>query len=182
MTRQAYTSNWDGLVQGYGTRTTDNNVAAVTSERGSVKTLVMEISGKDAASSWAANTTQQAVQSNAVRIPRGSLIKSATFQTVVPFTSDGAATLSIGTYSATDMVTGDVVAGITSATGLSAIDGIGETVVAAGTLVNSTIPVGATSHTDVIIGFNYGAAAFTAGKGILTVQYIEPSSGNVIAA
>lgn len=178
MSRQSTWTNPDGLVVGYGTHSKDNDVAAVTSERGSVKTLVMEINGTSVPSAWAAAN----VQPQGVIIPRGSLIKRSTFQTVVAFTSGGAATLSIGTYGGTAFTTTDVTTGIDATVALTAIDAIGETVVNDGTLVGGTIPVGATADTDVVVGYNYGTAAFTAGKGILTVEYIEPSGGNTIAA
>lgn len=178
MSRGSTWTNSDGLVVGYGTHTKDNDVAAVTSERGSVKTLVMEINGTSVPTSWAAAN----VSPQAVVIPRGSIITKSTFQVVVPFTSGGAATLSIGTYGGTAYTTTDVAAGIDSAIALTAIDAIGETVQNDGTLVAGTIAVGATADTECVVGYTYGTAAFTAGKGVLTVQYIEPSGGNTIAA
>jgi hypothetical protein len=179
MARQA-TSTFDGLVVGYGTHTADDGVPAVTSEKGSVKTMVLEILGTSVPTAWAAAN----VSPQAATIPRGSIIHKSTFETVVPFTSGGAATLSIGTYGGAAFTTTDVVAGIDSAVAITAIDAIGETVQNDGTLVAGTISVGATADSACVIGYTYGTAAFTAGKGILTVQYSTPSgsSGGSIAS
>lgn len=178
MSRGSTWTNSDGLVVGFGAHSKDNDIAAVTSERGSVKTLVLEINGTDVPSSWAAAN----VKPQGVVIPRGAIITKSTFEVVVAFTSGGGATLSIGTYGGTAYTTTDVAAGIDSAIALTAIDTIGETVQNDGTLVGGTVPVGGTADTECVIGFTYGTAAFTAGKGILTVQYIEPALGNTIAA
>ncbi len=178
MSRSSTWSNSDGLAVGFGTHTKDNDVSAVTSERGSVKTVVMEINGTSVPSTWAAAN----VQPQGVLIPRGSIIVDATFQVVTAFTSGGAATLNIGTYGGAAFTTADDIDGIDAAVAVAAIDAIGETVQCDGALVNTTVAVGATADTDVVLGYNYGTAAYTAGKGILTVMYIEPSGGNTIAA
>lgn len=180
MSRASTWTNSDGLVVGFGTHTKDNDVAAVTSEKNSVKTLVLEINGTSVPSSWAAANV--AAQAQAALIKRGSIIHRATFETVVAFTSGGAGTLNIGTYGGAALTTADDADGIDATVALTAMDAIGETVICDGALVGGTVPVGATSDSDVMIGFTYGTAALTAGKGILTIQYTEPSGGNTIAA
>lgn len=179
MSRASTWTNSDGLVVGFGTHTKDNDVAAVTSERGSVKTLVLEINGTSVPSSWAAANV--AAQAQAVLIKRGAIIHRATFETVVAFTGSSS-TLNIGTYGGAAFTTADDADGIDATIALTAMDAIGETVICDGALVGGTVPVGATSDSDVMIGFTYGTAALTAGKGILTIQYTEPSGGNTIAA
>lgn len=180
MPRQNTWTNSDGLVVGFGTHTSDNNVPAVTSEVGAVKTLTVLVTGTSIES--AASITAASFPPQAASIKRGSLIKRASFQTVVAFTSGGAATLNIGTYKTNTPATVDVAGGISSALAITTIDAIGENVNCAGTLVNAAIPVGATSDSDVQIVFGYGTAAFTAGSGILTVEYVEPNFGRTIAA
>lgn len=179
MPRQNTWTNQDGLVVGFGTHTSDNAVPAVTSEVGAVKTMTMLVTGT--AIEAAASLTAASLHPQGAFIKRGSIIQRAKFETVVPFTG-ASSTLNIGTYKVGTIATVDVAAGIASALALTAIDAIGETVVCAGTLVNGTIPVGATSDSDVEIVFGYGTAAFTAGSGILTVEYIEPNFNKAINA
>lgn len=172
MPRERTYTNADGLILGYGTHTPDNAVPAVAAERGVRKTMEMLITGTELELTTA---TAASLHPQGAIIKRGSLIKNATFTPTVAFTSGGAATLTIGTYKVGTIGTVDVAAGITSATAITAIDAIGETVVCAGTLVNGTIAVGATSDSDVEIVAIAGTAAFTAGKGILVIEYIEPN-------
>lgn len=179
MARGSTWTNSDGLVVGFGAHTKDNDIPVVTSGGGSVKTMVMQIIGVDLPDTYAATDT--APQS--ARIKRGSTIVDAVFVVDVAFTSGGAATLDIGTWSigkATEVV--DVANGIDAAVALTAIDAVGKTVQCDGTLVNGTIPVGATCDSDVVIAPSYNTAAFTAGKGTLTIQYIEPAFTDPLAA
>jgi hypothetical protein len=176
MPRQNTWVNSDGLVVGFGTHSSDNMVPAVTSEKGAVKTMQMLIVGTQVPSSWTSST----VPPQAAQIKRGSYIQRAKLVVQQVFTSGGAATLSIGTYSPT--ATTDVAAGLLSAAALTTIDAVGEVSVLAGTLVNGTIAVGATSDSDVIILPIFGTAAFTAGRAVLTVEYVEPDYNLTIAA
>lgn len=178
MPREQTWTNKDGLIVGFGTHTADNNVPAVTSEVGAVKTMQMLITGTLLGSTASAT----GIPPQSVRIKRGSIIQASKFVVQTPFTSGGSATLTIGTYKADDVSTVDDDDGIDATIALTAIDAAGETVVNDGALVNGTVPVGATSDSDVQIVAHYGTAAFTAGVGILTITYIEPSYNLSIAA
>jgi len=170
MPRQNTWTNSDGLVVGFGTHTPDNAVPGVVAERGSRKTVSFLITGTELELTTA---TAASLNNQGVVLKRGSLIKSATIVPTVAFTGSSS-TLTIGTYKVNDIGTVDVAAGIDSAVALTAIDAIGETVICDGTLVNGTIAVGATSNSDVQIVCIAGTAAFTAGKAIVTIEYIEP--------
>ncbi len=176
MPRERTWSNNDGLVVGFGTHTEDNRVPAVTAERGSgLKTLKVFIVGtalEDVGSVTAASFYPQSA-----RLKRGARIRSAHFQVHEVFTSGGAATLTIGTYKAQTPGTVDDQDGIDATVAIAAINGIGEIVVCDGALVNGTIPVGATSDSDVEIVATRATAAFTAGTGTLTIEYEEPTNG-----
>lgn len=178
MPRQNTWTNSDGLVVGFGTHSSDNNVPAVVSEAGSVKVLTVLVTGTSIEAS--ASITAASFPPQAAIIKRGAIIQRAKFVTVVPFTGSSS-TLNIGTYAVNTPGTVDDLDGIDATIALTAIDAIGETVVCDGALVNGTVGVGATSNSDVQIVFGYGTAAFTAGSGILTVEYIEPSFGRTIA-
>lgn len=170
MARGATWTNSDGLVVGFGTHSSDNTVSAVT-EDSAVKTLVVQITGTELVDTFAATN----IKPQDATIKRGSVIRAATLLVTEAFTSGGAATLDIGTWSkgkATEVV--DVAAGILSGAAITTIDAIGEVSRCGGTLVASTISCGATSDSDVVIAPSWGTAAFTAGKATLTIEYIEP--------
>lgn len=181
MPREQVWRNKDGLVVGFGTHTHDNRVPGVTAEKGTpVKVAKFTIVGT--AIEQAGSLTVASFYPQQTILRRGARIQRAVFQVVTPFTSGGAATLSLGTYKYDPTnqaaVVVDVAAGIHSAAALTTIDAIGEILICTGTLVNATIPVGATSDTDVVIAPSWGTAAFTAGEGILVVEYVEPGEGN----
>lgn len=176
MSRGSTWTNPDGLVVGFGTHSVDDAVPGVTGT-GNTKIYSMEVVGTDLVDTIAlANIAPQAA-----RIPRGSLIKSATFQVVEAFTSGGAATLDLGTFG-TSVV--DVADGIDADIALAAINAIGEIVVCNGALVGGTVPAGATANEDVFLTASYETAVFTAGKGILKVEVVLPdgSAGASLAA
>lgn len=179
MSRNSTWTNADGLVVGFGTHTVDNGVPSVTAGRGSVKTMTFKFNGIDLVTTGSVVAGTQLPQSAVIR--RGSIIQRAKLQTVVAFTSGGAATLSIGTFKDGAAGTVDVAAGISSALAITTIDAVGETVVCAGTLVNGTIPLGATSDSDVVVIPSWGTAAFTAGSAVLTIEYIEPQYDATLA-
>lgn len=179
MSRQSSWTNPDGLVVGYGPHSSDNDVPAVTSNETAVKVMTVMITGKALEAS--ASLTAASLHPNAAVIKRGSIIQRAKFETVVPF-AGASSTLNIGTYKAGVIGTVDVAAGIDATVAIAAMDAIGEIVVCDGTLVNGVIPCGATSDSDVEIVAGYGTAPFTAGVGILTVEYIEPMYNRAINA
>lgn len=179
MARGSTWTNSDGLQVPFGKHTADNSVPAVTAADGGVKVMVMEIVGTELVDTYAATNTNPA----APVIRRGSAILSAKLQVTEAFTSGGAATLDIGTWSkglATEVV--DDADGIDVAIAITAIDAIGDVVVCDGALVNGVVPVGATANGDCVLAPSYNTAAFTAGKALLIVQYVEPMYSADVAA
>lgn len=110
------------------------------------------------------------VLDDTVRIPNGVLLTSAEFETVVPFTSGGAATLDLGFYD-TDRTTAYDADGIDVAIALTAIDAVGETVTCDGALINTILA----NNTPNLITATVGTANFTAGRGKLRLRYFVPS-------
>lgn len=186
MARGATWTNSDGLVVGFGTHTEDNNVQGVYKGANGEVTVVQEIILADLPDTFAATN----VNPQDVRIPRGSVIKSAFLQTVVAPTGTG--TLDIGTWGvglATEVVddADGIVADATTAEMGVAGEGIlldGPMIADAATAASTIATVGATSNSDVVIAASYETAAFTAGKVKLHLTYIPPtgSAGRTIAA
>lgn len=176
MPRERTWSNSDGLVVGFGTHTEDNRVPGVTAEKGTpykvAKAFLVATTLEDVGSVTAASFYPQSI-----RLKRGSRITRAHFQVHEVFVSAGGGTLTIGTYRAQTPGTVDDQDGIDATIAVAAINAIGEIVVCDGALVNGTVPVGATSDSDVEIVFTRATAAFTAGTGTLTVEYVEPNDG-----
>jgi len=100
-------------------------------------------------------------------IPANAVILSSHFVVDTPFTSGGAATLSIGLYdSSGSAIDAD---GIDATIALAALaDDL--VVVNDGALADGTQNVGAA---DAYVGFIYGTAVHTAGSGKLVIEYIE---------
>ena len=175
MSRNA-THTFDGLVVGYGTHSTDNDVMAVTGDSGTIRTYVIEMPDAELLEDTDIVTTASLPQQSVV-IPRGSYITSAVFSVTVGFTSGGSATLDIGTYEAggDGSSTGDDVAdGIDADIALSAMNEIGDVVTCNGVLVAGALPVGKVSDSDVIVVFGFEEAVFTAGAGVLTLVVVVP--------
>ena len=183
MSRGNTWSNSDGLVVGFGTHSEDNEVAAVLSSNGGRVVLQREIVGVNLSDTYSATdfVPQEVV------IPRGSRIIRASFQVVLAFTSGGAATLDIGVFTkglATDVV--DDADGLVADMSIAELTSIGEVHVLDGALIAASgqTAVGATGLGDCVIAPSYETAVYTAGKGILTVEYQVPSlsAGRTIAA
>lgn len=182
MARGQTWSNQDGLVVGFGTHTEDNDVAAKASAMGR-EVLTVEINGVDLSDTYSATDFKP----QDVIIPRGSRIIRASFQVLLAFTSGGAATLDVGTFTkglATDVV--DDADGLVADMSIAELTSIGEVHILDGALVGASgqTAVGATGLGDVVIAPSYETAVFTAGRGILTVEYQIPSgrAGRTIAA
>lgn len=105
-----------------------------------------------------------------VRIPNGLLLRSASFQVIVPFTSGGAATLDLGLYDM-DRTTAYDADGIDAAIALTAIDTVGETVTCDGALIGTILA----NDTPSLISATVGTANYTAGRGVLTLQFFKPT-------
>jgi hypothetical protein len=177
MARGATWTNSDGLVVGFGTHTVDNDIPVVTAGAGAVKTLIMEITGVDTVDT----ITAADIPPQSARIRRGSTILSATLVTTVAWT--GAGTLDIGTWGvglATEVV--DDADGIDVDIDIdAALAAVGDTVQCNGALVNGAVTVGETSNSDCVITASWETAVPTAGKAVLTVQYIEPQYDATLA-
>ena len=174
MSRNSTWTNPDGLVVGFGPHSKDDIVPRVIAGPGHVKTLIMEITGASLTATAPAITD---FPPQASKIKRGSRIISAAFVPTATFVG-ATAVLNIGTYRDTSDVTvfADAANGImTAANGAVANLALGAVQVCSGTLVNTSIVAGATADTDVYIGAFSTVAAFTAGIGILTITYIEPT-------
>ncbi len=181
MSRDTLWTNQDGLRVGFGTHSQDNDVLAVV-EGGTVKQYTIELPDATLLEDTDAITVAGSIPPQSVLIPRGSVLKSATFSVTDIFTSGGAATLDIGFYSAAAVV--DDANGIDVDLALTVIDAIGDIVVCDGALVGGVVPLGATSNSDVVVVFGFEAAVYTAGAGVLTLEVIVPhgAQGRVLAA
>jgi len=178
MARGSTWTNSDGLQVPFGTHTADNNVPAVTAADGGVKVMVVEIQGTLLPDVYAATDTNPA----APTIRRGSSILSAKFMVTEAFVG-ATGVLDIGLWSkglATEVV--DDADGIDAAIAVTAIDAVGDVVQCDGALVAGVTAVGATANGDCVIAPSYSTAAFTAGKGLLIVQYVEPMFSADVAA
>lgn len=108
-----------------------------------------------------------------VRVPNGALLTDATIEVSEPFTSGGAATLTLGFHNA-DGTAYDA-DGIAVALALTSLDTVGETTVAAGALVNTILnnPTKKYSYHTATVG----VANYTAGKAKLRLKYFVPHGG-----
>lgn len=125
------------------------------------QTLVVKITGTSVPS------TAATPEANDAFIPAGSYIKNAWLVVDEAFTSGGAATLTLGTYTAAGAaIDAD---GIDAAIALTVIDAAGDVVANDGAQVGGLVTVGAANaYVEAI----YGTAAFTAGSAKLYVEYI----------
>lgn len=171
MSRDAYWTNSDGLVVGFGTRKVSGNQAAVVNSADGMLEVVLPIIGtqlEDTDSVTAASVTGQGAS-----IPRGAILERATLHVHEAFTSGGAATLDLGCYDADNSaITADDADGIDVDIALTAIDAVGDFIVCDGALVGAA--VGATSNSDVTLVAAYQTAAFTAGKATLVCRFQLP--------
>ena len=178
MARGATWTNSDGLVVPFGAHTDDNHIPAVTAVGGAVKQMVVEIVGTRLVDTYAATNTDPA----APVIRRGSAIINARLMVTEAFVG-ATATLDLGLWSkglATEVV--DDADGIDAAIAVTAIDAIGDVVICDGAVVAGVVAVGATANGDCVIAPSYNTAAFTAGKALLIVNYIEPMYSDSVAA
>jgi hypothetical protein len=172
MSRAATWVNSDGLTVGFGTHSDDNDVAAVDSGRGKIKTMTVEITGTDLVNTPVDTTFPP----QAAQIPEGSRILRAHLTATSAWTGTG--TLNIGTWGRGDLTTPalDDVDGIDQTVDIDvALAAVGDTVACNGALVGGAVSVGETSNSDCIISYQWATAVPTAGTAELTVEYLEPS-------
>jgi len=173
MSRDATWSNKDGLVVGFGAHSDDSEVAAVVSSANGRVVVQREIVGVNLVNTYSA--TQFLPQEHV--IPRGSVIIRATLQVLVAFTSLDAATLDIGLFTkglATDVV--DVADGLVADMSIAELTSIGEVHILDGAQIGTSgqTAVGYTGLGDCVIAPSWEAFVHTAGKALLTVEYIPP--------
>jgi hypothetical protein len=176
MSRGSTWTNSDGLVVGFGTHTEDNSSPAV-SGTGTSRQLQFVLDATvvpDTASATNGIATPQAAI-----IPRGSVITRATITVLEAFTSGGAATLDLGLWTrglATDVV--DDADGIVSAVTIAELTTVGEIHLCDGALLplatSASTLVGATGLGDCVVTAEWATAAYTAGKGIVRIEYEVP--------
>lgn len=106
------------------------------------------------------------INPNDAVIPAGSVILGATLVMTDAATSDGSATLTIGTYNAAG--TAIDADGIDAAIALTAIDADGDVVRCDGA---QAAGVAGYLSADAHVGLIYGTAAFTAGAAMLIISY-----------
>jgi len=169
MSRNQTFLNADGLTIGFGTHSSDNDVGAVAGD-GVNFTYRRLVTGVDIPAAFA--LTDVAPQEPL--IPRGSIIQRATFQVITAFTAAGAATMDIGTFGT---VVVDDINGIGAALSIAELTSVGETNLLAGALVadgDGGIGVGGISNTDVFVSVDVNTGPYTAGTGLLIVEYSTP--------
>ena len=159
MSRSSVWANKDGLYVGFGKRATERNSAGALNLGGQRQQIRIVIDGATVPDS---DVSQQLV--NAAIIPAGSLIESAKLVVKTAFAGSNAV-MDIGTYNAgTKAAIADN--GIDSAIAVTAIDADGDVVACDGA------SLGVVATVDTQIGVSYDTAAFTAGVGVLTIEYI----------
>jgi len=167
MPTRASWSNPDGLIQYFGPRYTENQIAASVRPANGLKAVVIHVRGEDIPAS-VADAATLAADPRSVLIPAGAVIKSATLLVTETFTGSSS-TLDIGLTSNAGVVSD--MNGIDAAIALSALDAQ-DLVKCDGALVFPTTSSALTAAQKVVFG--YGTAAFTAGAAKLTVEYFEP--------
>ena len=159
MARNAYWTNQDGLVVGFGTRTITKNAGAKIAKGGAVEQMVVEVDLATLADAVA--TTDDAVVMGA-HIPAGALLQSATL--IVDVAAVGAsAVLDIGTYDLDGAEIDDD--GIDAAVATASLTA-GAVIACDGALVGTVLAANSR------IGLSYDTAAFTAGTATLVVEFI----------
>lgn len=187
MARNSTWTNEDGLQVGFGTRTLDNNISAVTKSANGIVTFSQEVTLADLDDTFSATSKDPRDH----RIPRGSVITQALIHTLVTPTSGGAATLDVGLWglAATEVV--DDADGIVADATIAELDIIGSAILCDGayivdspTAASTQYAVGAVAEADCVLAPSYETAVFTAGKVNIVVSYLPPSgsSGRVLLA
>ena len=155
-------ANEDGLKLYYGTSDLVNTTG--NTDKSVVRTLVVKVDWTDitAASAHIARITERDAF-----IPGGAYIRSATFNPTSDWLSGGAATLTIG-LGKIDGSTAIDANGIDDLVAIAALQAV-DVVDCDGALVGAALPVGSD---DAYVYFTTGTATWTAGVGILTIEYI----------
>ena len=174
MPRNAAWLNSDGLVVGFGTRTSDKEQSSKLPGAGSVHEVVLEIDdatelGTDATAGTGIYAPQYVAQ--AVKIPANATIKSARVIAKTGATSAGAADLLVGTYTVnatTKAVSAVDPDGLVAAADAALADlaNDGDAIDGGGAVIDNTV-----GTTDVVVLATYVTAAYTAGAFKIVVSY-----------
>lgn len=167
MNKSSIWTNKDGLYVGFGPRKVEVNTAsAVVAGDSNLRKIVMKIVGTDLPA------TAGAVElANAVIIPAGAKVLRALLHVDTLFTSGGAATIEVGTYTLADAAD-DEDSLITSANTLLAnIDTTAEEVTGSGVLVGGA-PLAAARK----VAVRRTTTTYTAGVGTVIIEYALPAN------
>ena len=159
MSRNAYWTNADGLVVGFGTRKITKNAAAKVAKGGAVEQLVVEVDFARLEDTL--SVTSDAVVQGAV-IPDGSLLQSAIL-TVDEAAAGATAEIDVGIYDVAGAVVTAVDDVLTAAVGA---------LTAGADITGAGSKIGTVLAQDSKIGLTWDVAAFTAGTGTLVIEYI----------
>lgn len=162
-------TNKDGLVVRFDTERSDTAVSGTGSN---VKQYIV-VDLPDATALVDTLGTSYPPAEDAPSIPASSIITNAWMAATTDFTSAGAATLDIGLVSATGAIldADGIAADITKA---ELVDGAGTGVMGCdGAYVANAGAAGQLVDAVAYIGFSYETAVFTAGAGVLVVEYIK---------
>ena len=161
MGKNSYWSNDDGLVVGFGTRTTENNVGGALNTGGDIEgQVVLDIT--DATALTDSDEPTNYIQG--AKIPANSHIRDAVLVVDTAFTSGGSAVLDLGTVKSDGTFSDD--------------DGI-DSAIAVGSLTADTVidcdgaQVNTVVTEDLWLTATYDTAAFTAGTAKLYVTYVQ---------
>lgn len=159
MGRQAYWTNADGLVVGFGTRTIETNSATAVSQGGARQQVVVSIVG----GSGILDSDVSAQLIYGAIIPANALLESAKLFVTTAFVGVSAV-LDIGTYLAS--------------TGAAVDDDGIDVAIATATLADNAVIacdgalIGTVLASDQKVGVSFDTAAFTAGQANLVIEYI----------
>ena len=161
MGRDSTWTNDDGLVVGFGTRTSTNDEGGNIRTSGIVEEYVIKIND----ATTLGDTDTAAVAGSFPGIPAEAVIKSAYLKVTTAFTSGGLATLDIGLKQrAGTNIDADGIDVDIAVADLSA----GAVIVCDGALIGARI-----GSNEGVPMFTYETAAFTAGAAELVIEYIR---------
>lgn len=161
MGKQSYWDNDDGLVVGFGPRTTENNIGGAVNSGGSIEgQIVLDITDATA-------LTDSSVPTNffqGAKIPANTHIRDAVFVTNTAWTGTGTPTLDIGTVKSDGTFKDDD--GIDAAIGTANL-GADAVVNCDGAQVDTVITE------DLWLAATWDGDNFEAGSGKLYVTYVQ---------
>lgn len=164
MGKNAYWDNDDGLVVGFGTRSTENNVGGAVNTGGNIEgQVVLDIT--DASALTDASEPTNYIQG--AKIPANSHIRDAVLVTNTAFTGTGTPTLDIGTVKADGTFSDDD--GIDAAIGTGSL-GADSVVNCDGAQVDTVVTE------DLWLAATWDTDNFEAGSGKLYVTYVQQAN------